>query len=160
MDPTTIQVMATGALAVLQPYLATAGGKAAEELGKQIPAAAGRLWETIRKKLDVKAAAREAVTDILKHPDDPDMQAAFRVQIKKVLEEDPIFADQFQELVEKAHQEATEYHAEAHDGSAIAQGNNAQAVGPRGVINKGKGNIIITGDGQQIPAKGKKKHAR
>jgi len=160
MDPVTIQVAASGALAVLHPYFVKAAGKAAEEVGKQLPAAAGKLWVAIRKKLDVKTTSHEAVDDITKHPDDPDIQAAFRVQIRKLLEEDPIFAEQFQELVEKAQQEATGYHAEAHKGSAVAQGNNAQAVGPRGVINKGDGNIIITGDGQQVPSRGKKKHAR
>jgi hypothetical protein len=158
MDPVTIQVVATGAFAVLHPYLVKAAGKAAEEVGKQLPASAGKLWVSIRKKLDLKAAGRESVDDILSQPDNPDVQAAFRVQIRKALEEDHVFTEQFRELVEKAQQESTDYHAEVNDGGAVAQGKNAQAVGTRGVINKGDGNIIITGDGQQTPTRGKKKH--
>ena len=50
------------------------------------------------------------------------------------MEEDPGFAEQFRELVEKAQQETAEYQAEAYDGSAVAQG-KMQTVGPRGVIN-------------------------
>src|SRR5262245_53714485 len=58
MDPQTI---ATTALTVLSPYLAKAGEKAVEEVGKKLPDQVGHMWRAITAKFTGKPAAEEAV---------------------------------------------------------------------------------------------------
>jgi hypothetical protein len=68
----------TGVVSVLSPYLVKVGEKAAEEVGKNLPEGAARVWNTIITKFKGKAAAEEAGTDFVAKPDDEDYRAAFR----------------------------------------------------------------------------------
>jgi len=147
MDPAAISVTAAAALTALQPYLPMIATKAAEKLGAELPAAVGNLWKALKTRFDKKKAAREALSDLLKNSNDPDLQAAFRVQLKKVLEKDDAFAEQIKRLIEAA---SSETHIQVGDG-AVAYGANARAVGKGGVMIGGNssGNTIITGDHNQ-----------
>lgn len=132
MDPVTL---AATALTVLSPYLVKAGEKMAEKIGDTLPENAGRLWGTLFAKFKGKPAAEEAVTDLAKSPEDADVQAAFRNQLKKALAEDPEFLALFAGLLEKALTESIA-------NSAVA-GSGGVAVNVGGGV---PGNVVI-GDG-------------
>ena len=95
MDPQTISVIATTAVGFLSPYLAKAGEVAAKKVGEDI-------YQALKARFGVKPAAQEALTDLEKAPSDTDLQAALRVQLKKLLAEDEAFAAQLQQLLQKA----------------------------------------------------------
>jgi len=148
MDPATISVTAAAALTVLQPYLFIIATKAAEKLGSELPAAVGKLWTALKTRLDQKEAGREALSDLLKNPNDPDLQGAFRAQLKKAMENDA-FAQEIKRLTTEA--AGSGPHIQVGDG-AVAYGANSKAVGRGGVIIDGNssGNTIITGDNKQV----------
>ncbi len=148
MDPVTISATAATALTVLQPYLPTIASKAAEKIGSELPASVGKLWVALKAKLDRKKEHRQALIDLLKNPDDPDLQAAFRVQLKKAFEQDDVFASEIKRLTEAARQQT---HIQITEG-ALAIGDHATAVGKGGVFIEGnaKDNIIITGDKNEV----------
>ena len=154
MDPIVIPALVTSAWTLLQPYLPLIAPKAAEKVGESLPAAVGKAWEAIRKKFDAKAAAKEALADLLKAPADADAQGAFRLQLKKALEEDADFAAGLSRLLEAA---GASYKAELHGDGAIAQGPGAKAVGARGVLIEGgaDGNFVVTGNNNRVKGKGK-----
>jgi len=148
MDPATLSATAMAAWTLLQPYLPIMATKTAEKLGSELPDALGKVWDALKGKLVAKPHAKESLADLLKNPKDPDLQAAFRVQIKKVLDEDPAFAEEFKRLVEGA---GAQINVQVRNGAA-AIGDGAKAVGKGGVIIGGdaQGNIIITGNDNDI----------
>ena len=78
------------------PFLLKLGEKAAEKAtesaaGKFGEAAWGKaqaVWGKLSPKVEAKESAKEAATDVASNPEDEDLQAAFRVQLKKLLEQD------------------------------------------------------------------------
>ena len=143
-----IPALVTSAWTLLQPLLPVIAAKGAEKLGE---AAGADLWTAIKKKFDLQAAAKEALADLLKAPADSDVQAAFRVQLKKQLEADPAFAAELFHLLEAA---GSAYQAHNAGSGAIAQGPGAQAAGEGGMIINGDltGNLTI-GNNNKINSK-------
>jgi hypothetical protein len=92
----------TGFLAPLLPYLFRAGEPAAEEAGRafgqEVWAKAKRLWDAVRPGVEARPAAREAAEDLGRRPDDLEAQTVFKVQLEKLLGQDPAL----QALVAKA----------------------------------------------------------
>ena len=133
----------------LQPYLPLLLAEAARETGKRVPAAIRRLWQEVAERLRRRPAGAEALEDLRAAPEDPDAQAAFRLQVKKHLAADPTWAAHLAALLAQA---GSRYQAEVHDGGAVAQGPGATAAGERGVVIGGDatGNIIVTGDNNQV----------
>jgi len=136
-----VPALVTTAWSVLQPYIPILATAAAEEIGKKVPEAAGKVWAVLKKKFDTKEAAREALEDLLKNPKDEDTQGAFRLQLKKFLTDDPDFAGELSKLLESAGTTTT-YTATLIGNGAIAQGTGATAVGAGGVNIGGS----VTGD--------------
>jgi hypothetical protein len=95
MDSQTISVIATTTVGFLSTYLAKAGEAAAKKAGEDI-------YRSLKARFGKKPAAQEALTDLEKAPDDADLQAVVRVQLKKLLAEDEAFAAQLQRLLQKA----------------------------------------------------------
>lgn len=147
-----IALLTTNTWTVLQPYLPILATKAAEEIGKKVPEAVGKIWNAIQKKFDTKAAAKEALEDLLKSPEDSDTQAAFRQQLKKVMAEDESFANDLAKLLEAA---GDTYEASLTGDGALAQGPGAKAVGKGGVMIGGNvsGSNIVTGENNRIEDK-------
>ena len=148
MDPTTISATAAAALTVLQPYLPTNANKAAEKIGSELPSSVGKLGGALKAKFDRKKEHRQALIDLLKNPGHPDLQAAFRVKLKKAFERDDVFASEIKRLTEAARQQT---HIQITEG-ALATGDHAKAVGKGCVFIGGnaKNNTIITGDKKEI----------
>ena len=134
MDPVTI---ATTVVAFLSPYLAEAGQSAAKKGGEALMAA-------LERRFKGKPAAQEALNDVKNNPQDEDLQAALRVQLKKSLAADADFLAELAKLLEEARAEAppATYHAELHGSGAIAQGPGAAAAA--GVIGSGGSGDVKT----------------
>jgi uncharacterized protein YllA (UPF0747 family) len=92
MDPQTINVLATTTVGILTPYLAKAGEAVVKKIGED-------LYQTLKTRFSQKPAAQEALNDLARAPEDTDLQATLRVQVKKLLAEDETFAAQVQRLL-------------------------------------------------------------
>jgi hypothetical protein len=114
------------------PYLTQLGTKATN---KAVESAAGKfgeagwkkaqdLWSKISPKVEAKPAALEAVTDVVKSPDDADYQTALKVQLKKLIDGDPELADTIAQILATG--------SDGISGSQIVQnvvGNHNQSIG-------------------------------
>lgn len=92
------------------------GGRALNDIGKSAEGKAGALWERMWCQIEGRPAARDAAEDIAANPADGDALAALRLQIKKLLTEDPELAAELFKLV--AIKESTvpiEIHQQAGD---------------------------------------------
>jgi hypothetical protein len=95
--------------ALLAPYLPTLmklGGKAAESAASKVGA---DTWETVKKiwaklspRIEAKESAKEAAIDVANNPDDEDLQAALRVQLKKLLEQNKELAEAIAKILAEA----------------------------------------------------------
>ena len=143
MDPASI---ATTAVTFLAPYLAEGGKAAAKKIGEALVAA-------LERRFKGKPAAEEAMSDMKATPQDLDIQAALRHQLKKALAADPEFLAELARLLGEAETEVpgAGYHAEVHGSGAIAQGAGAAAAGAGGmalgggVTVNGHGNVVGSG---------------
>jgi hypothetical protein len=151
-----IALLATNAWTIIQPYLPVLATKTMEEISKKVPEAVGKVWDAITKKFETRPAAKEALEDVLKSPEDADTQATFRQQLKKIMAEDQSFAMDLGKLLESA---GDTYKASLTGNGAIAQGAGAKAVGQRGVMIGGdvSGSDIFTGDENSVDSNTKKK---
>ncbi len=140
MDSATISTTVKDTWTMLQPYLPIIATHAAGQVGKELPGAVGKIWGALKSKLDTKQAAKGALSDLLKNPTDADLQGAFRVQIKKILEEDLSFASELQGFVNEA---GTHIEVNVESG-AVAIGDHAKAVGEKGILIEGSvgGNFL------------------
>jgi hypothetical protein len=139
MDPAAI---ATTVVAFLSPYLVEGGKAAAKKVGEKLVAA-------IERRFKGKPAAEEALEDVKNDPQDEDIQAALRVQLKKAMKKDETFAAELAELLDEAKTEApVTYQAAVYGSGAIAQGTGAAAAGEGGIAVSGNvGGSISTGSG-------------
>lgn len=103
MDPVTI---AAALVTVLGPHLPTLlglGGKvaggAAEKVGEKLVEGVGKLWERLRGRVEAQPALKSAAQDLAQAPTDKDLEAALRVQLRKLLESDPAFANEIAVLL-------------------------------------------------------------
>jgi hypothetical protein len=145
MDPTTIQTLADGVLAILVPVITKVTSVAAApitatggELIKLLSQAAGdkiaTMMKTVIAKFKDRPAAAEVIGDLARAPQDKDVQAAFRLQLRKALEADPAFADELHKLLQAAESESST------DSIVTASGERSVAAGRD--VNA----PIITGD--------------
>jgi hypothetical protein len=134
-------------LAPALPYLLTAADKATGEVGKQVGGAAlekaKTVWGKLRPAVEARPAALEAAQDAAKAAPDADEQAAWRIQLRKILENDPELAQELQNLVKPQQH----YQAQVQGGGAIAQGTGAVAAGAGGIAMGGsvQGSVIQGG---------------
>jgi hypothetical protein len=66
----------------------TAVEAASKKFGEAAWNKAQAIWEQLQPKVKSKGAAAEAVEDVAESPEDEDLQAALRVQLKKLLQQD------------------------------------------------------------------------
>jgi hypothetical protein len=106
MDPATI---ASGVATVLAPFLKgflsgvrDGSEKAGEAAGDKVREVAAKIWGRLHPKLEQEPAALQAAEKVADQPDDQDWQAALRVQLKMLLEEDPALAEELGSSLEDA----------------------------------------------------------
>ena len=78
-----IPTLATDVWAAVLPLLPLLATKGAEKISEE---AAKSLWEAVKAKFDGKPAAKESLDELLNSHEDSDLQAVFRVQLKKLLQ--------------------------------------------------------------------------
>ena len=96
----TATVLASSAVALVTPYLTEAAKAGAKTAGEAAATGVGRLWGMLRARLTSPAAA-EAVQELEQHPEEADVQAAARRQLKKALEADAAWQAEIAELVKE-----------------------------------------------------------
>ncbi len=132
MDISTLAQSLTTYLIPVLPYLLKAGEKAAEEAGKKLAGdawdGAKALWAKLWPRVEAKPAALEAVRDAAQAPDNTDFQAALRLQLSKLLE-DQTLAAEIEQLL-----------AQAKGGSNVSADRGGVAYG-----DHARDNIAITG---------------
>ena len=140
MDIGALASSLTTVLVPLLPYLLKAGEKAAEETGKTVAGQswewAKSLWTKLKPQVEAKPAALEAAQDVALAPEDEDLQAALRVQLKKLLTEDQSLAEEVSRWLEQGK----------------AAGINVSAAAERSVAIGGdvKSSTIVTGDQNKV----------
>lgn len=140
MDIGALASSLTAALVPLLPYLLKAGEKAAEETGKTVANQslewAKTLWTKLKPKVEAKPAALEAAQDVARAPEDEDLQAVLRVQLRKLLTEDQSLAEEVSRWLEQC---------KAAGITVTASGERSVAIG-----GNVKGSTIVTGDGNVV----------
>jgi hypothetical protein len=106
INPVSLATTLAALLAPALPHLLKSGEKVAEEAGKVIGTQAWEqvkvLWERLRPKVEQRPAAKEAVDEVAHAPADEDAVAALRLQLRKILAEDPTLAAELAPLAEQA----------------------------------------------------------
>ena len=140
MDIGTLASSVTTALVPLLPYLLKAGEKAAEETGKTVANQslewAKSLWTKLKPKVETNPAALVAAQDVAQTPEDKDLQAVLRVQLKKLLTEDPLLAEEVRRWLDQG---------KAAGITVTASGERSVAIG--GDVNS---STIVTGDQTKV----------
>jgi hypothetical protein len=77
-----------------------------------------------QEKISKNPHAKTVLEDLLEHSDDPDLQAAFRVQLRKVLENDAELRKQLRSLVKKEEKRMTKNIVQTGSGNIAVQGSN------------------------------------
>lgn len=126
-DPATL---ATAVVTVLSPYLIEAAKAGAEKIGEAAVGGAGKLYQTLKKRL-TKPTEEEALVQLEAAPEEPDAQAALRLFLKKRLASDPDLVAELTGLVEQA-----------RPGVSIQQIAN--------ITGDGNTNVQISGSGNQV----------
>jgi hypothetical protein len=105
MDIVALAGSVTTVLAPLLPYLLKAGDTAAEETGKAVAGQswewAKSLWTKLKPRVETDPAALEAAQDVAQTPEDKDLQAVLRVQLKKLLTDDQSLAKEVSRLLDQ-----------------------------------------------------------
>ncbi len=133
-------------LAPFLPSLMKLGNKAAEaaagKFGEDAWNKAKAIWEKLHPKVEAKEAASEAATDVANNPEDEDLQAALRVQLKKLLQQDEALTKAIAQIME-------EKAADGTPGMNIVQsvtGNQNQTLGQMSggkVVGDVQGNVTM-----------------
>ena len=72
---------------------------AAKKLGEKAAEGTVQLWQKLRGHAEARPALHSALTDLARTPQDPDLQAALRVQLRQLLAADPALAKELTELL-------------------------------------------------------------
>ena len=141
-----IPVLVTSVWTALQPYLPIIATKGAEEIGKTVVT---EVWTAIKNKFDHEEHTKKVIVKLLKDPQNADVQAAFRVALQDILEEDQSFATDLGKLLEAT---GSDYKAQVIGNGASAQGNRSIALGKNAIHIGGSvsGSNIITGNGNTV----------
>lgn len=134
-------------LAPIMPDLQRVEGKASEEVSESLRSdslkSVQELWQRLQPRLEGRPLAMGAVADLVSEPDNPDVQAAFRVQLKKILTDDATFAAELAQVLEKTRLAQPANHAMVVGEGSIAQ-REGVAAGAEGVAVGGDiGNVTV-----------------
>ena len=135
MDPVTLVPLALG---FIMPYAKKLAGKLAEKSLEALPDVVGKIWDTVKGKMEERPDTSALPADLVAAPDKLSVQGAFEYQLTKLLENDAAFAQQIEKLVNEAKSQVTTTYSAVMDGDgAIAQGEGAKAVGAGGILIEG-----------------------
>ena len=112
-------------LAPYLPFLLNVGNKAVEgasqKVGEDVWNKAKAIWAKLHPKVEANEAAKESATDVAQKPEDEDLQASLRVQLKKILEADTALAEEiakiWEETTTSSKNSASNVNAQSYDDS-------------------------------------------
>ncbi len=138
-------VLLTKFLAPFLPFLMNVGNKvfdgAVAKAGEDAWDKAKAVWAKLQPKVETKPAALEAAADVAKAPDDEDLRVALRVQLKKLLEQDELLAQEIARIMQENTQD--------NSGDKVVQnvtGENNQTLGSvqgSKVVRDVQGNVTM-----------------
>lgn len=106
MSPFPFVAIAASAVSLLAPYLKKKAEQLAGKVVKAVTTAAWKkskeLHEAIDAKFAGKEAAKKALVDLAKNPEDLGSQEAVRVQLTELMQDDETFAKQIVDLLKQA----------------------------------------------------------
>jgi hypothetical protein len=137
MDPISIAPLVISAWKLIAPYAKKVGGKLVEKASDVLPGAVGKVWDTVKGKMEERPETKTLPTDLAATPDDQSVQGAFQYQLKKLLENDDAFAQQLEKLVN----DAKEGSISNRDG--VVATNHSNAIGRIDVGGDLSGNIVV-----------------
>jgi hypothetical protein len=121
-------IVLTKFLAPFLPFLMNVGNKvfdsAITKAGEDAWGKAKAVWAKLQPKVATKPAALEAATDVANAPEEEDLQVALRVQLKKLLEQDEVLAQEIARIMQG--------NAQGNSGDKVVQnvtGENNQTLG-------------------------------
>lgn len=132
MDLAQLAKDTVGHLVPALPYLVIAAEEGVKKIGESIGegavSVARKLWGKITGHTAASPALLEAANDLAAKPQDPDREAALRVQVGKLLESQPVLAGEIRDIIQ----------------TAVQQNRNAIASGTGVIANTGtmQGNTI------------------
>jgi hypothetical protein len=141
VDPSTVAAAVVSIVSpFLQGFLRGAKGAAegaGEAAGGKLRNLATALWGRLHPRVQEKPAAIEASEEVAEHPEDTDAQAALRVQLRKLFEQDLPLLKDIAGSLEQAQQSGVIADVVIY-GGVTASGPDSIAVGKvGGGINKG-----------------------
>jgi len=104
-----IATLATSAVAALSPYLAEAGKEIAKDTGTAAFGKIGALYDYLKRRFQGHSSAEGALDDLKANPSDEDTQAALRVQMKKVMNDDPDSVKTIRQILSEIKQDKASY---------------------------------------------------
>ncbi len=138
MDPTTL---ATAVTAFLVPFLSKVGQGVAEQAQQKLPDQVNRIWDSIVARFKGKPTAEGCANDLKAQADDADNQAAFALQLKKLLKDDETFTAELEKLLHSA--QTTTGNANTGNGALATHGGVASGAGGFAVGGNVGGNIVL-----------------
>lgn len=93
MEIPLLASLAATVVSLLVSFLTKAGEAASQKAGEDI-------YRRLRARFQQRPAAQEALVELERQPNDADVQAAVRLQLRKLLEEDQGFATELYQLVQ------------------------------------------------------------
>ena len=134
-------------LTPLLPYLTRDDDKADQEaIEKLSPDTWNRgksVWNRLRPEIESRTAAWEAMSDASQLPEDSDAVAAFRLQLKKLLAENEVLADDLSRLLEEPLADSAQITQSGNRNVAVSGSihGNFIVTGARNIVKAGDGNI-------------------
>lgn len=145
MDVSPTPIIVSAIFTLIEPYLALLIKGSIEKISEKIPDSIGRLWNIIFSRFTKTPEKKIVLDDLIKSPDDKDIQAAFRVQLRKIIDEDPDFKNQILSILNDDFQNV-KFNAKVYGDGAISQGTNSKSVGAGGIFIEGESNSISLGN--------------
>lgn len=134
MDQSLATIVA-GIIPLLLPYLPVIATKTAEKVGEELPEGVAKLWNSLTAYFSKGQASKESLEDLLKKPDDPDIQAAFRVQLRKLAEANPEFQGELRAFLNSEQPKTVNISSQSGTANIAVQGSHnsvAQNIGQIG----------------------------
>jgi hypothetical protein len=139
MDASSLAKLVVENLAPAIPFLVKAGESATADIIKDIGVSAWEksvnLWLKIKPKFNDNPKLKEAIQEVVDNNLDNDAQAALRLQLKKILMQDPILLKELSELVQN---NSFQLNVSASGQGSVAAGGNIV------------GSTLITGSNNNI----------
>src|SRR5262249_38571844 len=132
-----VSPLATQLVSYLSPFLPQLAAGAAGQLQEHGGELARQLWKHLEPKSKSRPALDEAIQDVANAPKDEDTQAALRVQLRKLLQDDPTLRQELENALQAGASTTTT--------TVTASGERSVAIG--GYVTS---STLITGDRNHI----------